>query len=227
MNVTTRVVFEPAHIDGIVLRNRVIRSGTHEGLADPSGAPAEALENLYSKLAKGGAGAIITGYAGVSQEGRSSLANMLMMHDDALIAAYRKLTDSIHRQDTPIIIQLAHCGRQTRSAVTGCLPVAPSPRKDRIFNEEVPHQLSELEIEGIIAAFVEAAGRSVKAGFDGLQLHLAHGYLLAQFLSGHTNRRRDRWGGALENRFRIVSEIVRRIRLAHGDFPGARQDQRL
>ncbi|NTW64613.1 MAG: NADH:flavin oxidoreductase, partial [Chlorobiaceae bacterium] len=212
-------VFGPASIFGIRLKNRLIRAATHESMAESSGAPSSAHEKLYTALAKGGAGAIITGYAGVQQDGRSSYPGMLMMHDDTLIPAYRQLTDAVHRHDTPIILQIAHCGRQTRSAVTGMKTVAPSALKDRIFNEERPQELGEQEIETIISNFVSAAGRAVKAGFDGVELHLAHGYLLAQFLSGYTNRRRDRWGGSTENKFRIVAEIMHRIRQKHGDFP--------
>jgi 2,4-dienoyl-CoA reductase-like NADH-dependent reductase (Old Yellow Enzyme family) len=212
-------IFRSATISGILLQNRLIRSATHESMAESSGAPSAAHEKLYSDLAKGGAGAIITGYAGVQQDGRTNYPGMLMMHDDTLIAPYRQLTDAVHRHGTPIILQLAHCGRQTRSAVTGMKTVAPSALKDRIFNEERPQELGEQEIEAIISNFVSAARRAVKAGFDGVQLHMAHGYLLSQFLSGYTNRRRDRWGGSTENKFRIVAEILRRIREEQGDFP--------
>jgi 2,4-dienoyl-CoA reductase-like NADH-dependent reductase (Old Yellow Enzyme family) len=212
-------VFGSATISGIRLKNRLIRSATHESMAESSGAPSAAHEQLYTALAKGGVGAVITGYAGVQQDGRTSYPGMLMMHDDTLIPAYRQLTDAVHRHDTPIILQLAHCGRQTRSAVTGMKTVAPSALKDRIFNEERPQELGERDIEAIISNFVSAARRAVKAGFDGVELHLAHGYLLAQFLSGYTNRRRDRWGGSTENKFRIVAEIMRRIREEQGSFP--------
>ena len=219
MTIMTFDLFQPATLAGMTLRNRLIRSATHESMADESGAPGAAHEKLYTALAEGGAGAIITGYAGVQQDGKSSLANMLMIHDDSLIPAYRKLTDAVHGCGTPIILQIAHCGRQTRSAITGMPTVAPSPLKDFIFNEERPHELSEREIETIIGSFAAAAGRARKAGFDGVQLHLAHGYLLAEFLSSYTNRRRDRLGGSIANKFRIVSEILRRIRAEEGDYP--------
>jgi 2,4-dienoyl-CoA reductase-like NADH-dependent reductase (Old Yellow Enzyme family) len=212
-------VFGSATISGIRLQNRLIRSATHESMAESSGAPSAAHEKLYTDLAKGGSGAIITGYAGVQQDGRTSYPGMLMMHDDSLIPAYRQLTDAVHRYGTPIILQLAHCGRQTRSAVTGMKTVAPSALKDRIFNEERPQELDEQDIEAIIGNFVAAAGRAVKAGFDGVQIHMAHGYLLAEFLSGYSNRRRDRWGGSTGNKFRIVSEIFRRIKEEQGNFP--------
>jgi 2,4-dienoyl-CoA reductase-like NADH-dependent reductase (Old Yellow Enzyme family) len=211
-------IFAPSHIGGITVRNRFIRSATHEGMGDADGAPLESLEKLYVRLARGGVGAIVTGYAGVLQQGRSSFPGMLMMHDDALVPAYRRLVDAVHQEGAPLIMQLAHCGGQTRSAVTGMRTVAPSPVRDRYFSEEVPQELTAEGIREIVDAFVGAAVRAQAAGFDGVQLHLAHGYLLAQFLSGYTNRRRDRWGGSLENRFRIVSEIMDGIRQRLGDY---------
>jgi 2,4-dienoyl-CoA reductase-like NADH-dependent reductase (Old Yellow Enzyme family) len=212
-------IFEPVNISSISLRNRFIRSATHEGMADADGAPLEALEKLYVRLARGGVGGIVTGYAGVLQQGRCNFPGMLMMHDDQLIPAYRRLVEAVHREGVPLIMQIAHCGRQTRSAITGMCTVAPSPIRDRYYSEEVPQALTEEGIREIIDAFVDAAARAKSAGFDGVQLHMAHGYLLAQFLSGHSNRRRDRWGGSLQNRFRIVSEIMGGIRKKLGDYP--------
>lgn len=213
------VMFEQVHIGGIAIRNRFIRSATHEGMGDANGAPLESLEKLYVRLARGGVGAIVTGYAGVLPQGRSNFPGMLMIHDDALVPAYRKLVDAVHREGTPLFLQIAHCGRQTRSVATGMSTVAPSPIRDRFYSEEVPRELTEEGIREIIEAFVRAAERAQAAGFDGVQLHMAHGYLLAQFLSGNSNRRRDRWGGSLENRFRIVSEIMAGIRKRVGDYP--------
>jgi 2,4-dienoyl-CoA reductase-like NADH-dependent reductase (Old Yellow Enzyme family) len=212
-------IFEPAQIGGIAIRNRFIRSATHEGMGDAEGAPLESLEKLYLRLTKGGAGAIVTGYAGVLPQGRCSFPGMLMMHDDRLVPAYRRLVEAVHREGVALIMQLAHCGSQTRSAVTGMRTVAPSKVKDRYYSEEVPQELTEGGIREIINAFVDGAVRAQAAGFDGVQLHLAHGYLLAQFLSGYTNRRMDQWGGSLENRFRIVSEIMEGIRHRLGDYP--------
>jgi len=213
------VMFEQVHIGGIAIHNRFIRSATHEGMADANGAPLESLEKLYVRLARGGVGAIVTGYAGVLPQGRSNFPGMLMIHDDALVPAYGKLADAVHREGAPLILQIAHCGRQTRSVATGMSTVAPSPIRDRFYSEEVPRELKEEGIREIIDAFVRAAERAQAAGFDGVQLHMAHGYLLAQFLSGNSNRRRDRWGGTLENRFRIVSEIMAGIRTRLGDYP--------
>ncbi|NTU53537.1 MAG: NADH:flavin oxidoreductase [Chlorobiaceae bacterium] len=211
-------LFQPYALGSITLRNRFIRAATHEGMADVDGAPQQLLEKLYTRLARGGAGALITGYAGVLPQGRSSFPGMLMMHDDNLLPAYSKLVDVVHREGAPVIMQLAHCGRQTRSAVTGMRTVAPSSLKDGFFTEDMPHELSEGEILDIVEAFASAALRAKKAGFDGVQLHLAHGYLLSEFLSEQSNRRRDRWGGSLENRFRIVSMIMKAISRKAGNY---------
>lgn len=212
-------VFEPATLCGIRLRNRIVRSATHEGLADERGAPTPALAALYRRLASGGAGLIITGEAAVMTNGRSAGHGSLMIHDDKLIPSYRRLVKAVHALDTPVVLQLQHCGRQTSSKATGEIPVAPSPLHDRFYRDDVPRELSGDEIQLVIECFAQAARRAREAGFDGVQLLAAHGYLLSQFLSRHTNHRNDRWGGALENRFRILGEIIRLCRRRLGAFP--------
>jgi 2,4-dienoyl-CoA reductase-like NADH-dependent reductase (Old Yellow Enzyme family) len=214
----TYKVFEPIQLAGISLKNKVIRSATHEGMSDELGYPTEQLKKKYIQLAKGEVGAIITGLAGTQQNGKS-IYRMQMIDKDDCIAPYRLLVNAIHEYSTPIIMQIAHCGRQTRSKSTGETPVAPSALKDKMFSEERPHALSDTEIEGVIDQFVQAIGRAQKAGFDGVQLHAAHGYLLAEFLSPYMNRRQDKWGGTTQNRFRIVQEIYQRSKKIFGDFP--------
>lgn len=211
--------FAPYTLAGIQLKNRIIRSATHEGMADERGVPTDALTRKYVQLAQGGIGAIITGYAGVQADGRCSYYRMLMIDHDECVPAYGTLVDAVHAHDTPIVLQLGHAGRQTRSKVTGLPTVAPSAIRDKYFNEDVPKELSESEIERIIENFAHGALRAQAAGFDAVQIHAAHGYLLAQFLSAYTNRRRDRWGGSIECRFRIVGEILRRIGELAPGFP--------
>ena len=211
--------FAPSYLKGIELPTRIIRSATHEGMADETGRPDEKLIRTYERYAKGGAGLIITGYMGISQQGKCPLYNMTMIDRDELIPAWREVTDRVHAAGAPIIAQIAHSGRQTRKKVTGVKPAAPSPRRDFLYWECVPHRLREKEIYKVIADFADAALRAKLAGFDGVQLHCAHGYLLHGFLSPHTNHRRDKWGGSLENRFRIVSEIIKAVRAKVGDFP--------
>jgi len=211
--------FDELRIGGIVIGNRIVRSATHEGMADADGNPDGRLVSLYEELCRGGAGCIITGYAGISMDGKAPTENMLMFDDPSHTERYRVLTDGLKKYNVPIILQIAHCGRQTRRVFTGSRTAAPSPIRDWLYNEEVPHELTDGEIIGIIEKFVNAAERSRDAGFDGVQIHAAHGYLLSSFLSPHMNRRTDRWGGSTENRFRIVGMIADGIRGRLGDFP--------
>jgi 2,4-dienoyl-CoA reductase-like NADH-dependent reductase (Old Yellow Enzyme family) len=214
-----RGVFTDAEIAGVILKNRIIRSATHEGMADKNGCPTEMMIKKYELLARGEVGAIITGYAGVQQNGKSPMLNMLMIDSDSQIEPFRELTRRVHEYVTPVFLQIAHCGRQTRSKVTGFPTVAPSAIRDKIYNEDVPHSLSEDEIYELIDKFVHAVVRAKKAEFDGVQIHAAHGYLLSSFLSPHMNKRSDIWGGNTENRFRIVGEIIKQARSRVGKYP--------
>jgi 2,4-dienoyl-CoA reductase-like NADH-dependent reductase (Old Yellow Enzyme family) len=212
-------VFSEAQIAEVKLKNKIIRSATHEGLAVEMGNPTEELIKKYETLAKGEVGAIITGYAAIMQNGKSPLANMLMIDKDERIQYYKRLVDRVHQYNTPIFLQITHCGRQTFSRITGLETVAPSAIKDKLYNEDIPKELNESEIYEIVENFVSAVDRAKKAGFDGVQLQLSHGYLLSSFLSPHMNKRKDKWGGSTENRFRIVKEIMERAREKVGDFP--------
>ncbi len=212
-------VYEQSRIQTINLRNRIIRSATHEGMADDRGLPTDQLKKLYVRLARGGVGAIITGYAGVQQDGKSPMHRMTMIDGDDCISPWKDVVNSVHENGTSIILQIAHCGRQTRSKITGLSTVAPSSIRDGFYNEDLPAELTELEIENIINNFVSAIVRAQKSGFDGVQLHLAHGYLLCEFLSSYFNHRKDKWGGSVENKYRIVGEIFKRAKTVVGDFP--------
>jgi len=212
-------IFEPSTLNGISVSNRIFRSATTLGLADESGKPTEELKERYIELAQGGVGAIITGMAGTQQNGKLATNTVLMIDKDDYIEDYRTFTDSVHEYNTPIIMQVGHAGHQTRSAVTGCEKVAPSAMRHSYYNETMPRELTESEIKEIIDNFIRAIERAKNAGFDGVQLHGAHGYLLSSFLSLHTNRRDDRWGGSIENRFRIIKEIYAGARKRVGNYP--------
>lgn len=206
------------NIGNVKIGNRIIRSATHEGMADEDGIPSDMQLKLYEKLASGGAGAIITGYAGINQTGKSPLRNMLMLDSDEKIGNFAAISEVVHKYNTPVFLQIAHCGRATLSSVTGQVRVAPSAITDKMYPGKKPKILTECEIKNIIEDFTKTSIRAEKAGFDGIQLHAAHGYLLAQFLSGYTNRRDDKWGGTTVNRFRIINEIIRKIKKAQPDF---------
>jgi 2,4-dienoyl-CoA reductase-like NADH-dependent reductase (Old Yellow Enzyme family)/thioredoxin reductase len=141
--------------------------------------------------------------------------HMLGIYDGKLIPGLRKLTDSVHQGGAKIMIQIAHGGRRGHSDITGITPVAPSPIPR--LNGETPRELSPAEIEDLIQAFILAAGRAKKAGFDGVMIHMAHAYLLQQFLSPFSNVRTDRYGGDLEGRARFPLEIVKGVRKELGD----------
>ena len=212
-------VFEGSHLAGVKIMNRIIRSATTLGLADETGRPTDELIEKYIELAQGGVGAIITGFVAIQRNGMPATCNALMIDGDEYVDDYRRVADIVHKHNTPIFMQLAHSGRQTRSALTGQATVAPSALKSKYYNEEVPRELTEPEIYEIIDNFVLAIERAEKAGFDGVQLHAAHGYLLSEFLSPDMNRREDRWGGTTENRGRILREIIEKARKRVGDYP--------
>ncbi len=206
------MLFDKTVLSGIELKNRIIRSATHDGMADENGAPSDKLIAKYEHLAKNETGCIITGYAAVSRNGVSPYPRMMKIYDDSVIEKYKEMTDAVHRHGVPIVLQIAHCGRQTSSKAIGMQKVAPS----NVFHAFYPDKAKKLTdngIKGIISDFVSAAVRAEKAGFDAVQLHGGHGYLLHDFLSPYGNRRTDRLGGSLENRCRIVELIIKGIKV--------------
>lgn len=205
------MLFDKTYISGITVKNRIIRSATHDGLADENGAPNDKLISKYENLAKNEIGCIITGYAAVSPSGVSPYPAMMKIYDDSVIGKYKELTDAVHRHNTPVILQIAHCGRQTSSKAIGMQKVAPSNVLHAFYPDKAK-ELTDCEINGIINDFINAAVRAEKAGFDGIQLHGGHGYLLHDFMSPYGNRRKDKWGGSIENRCRIVELIIKGIK---------------
>lgn len=205
------MLFNESNISGITVKNRIIRSATHDGLADENGAPNDKLISKYENLAKNEIGCIITGYAAVSRNGVSPYPAMMKIYDDGVINKYKELTDAVHKYNTPVILQIAHCGRQTSSKAIGMQKVAPSSVLHTFYPDKAK-ELADNEINEIINDFINAAVRAEKAGFDGVQLHGGHGYLLHDFLSPYGNRRKDSWGGSLENRCRIVELIIKGIK---------------
>jgi 2,4-dienoyl-CoA reductase-like NADH-dependent reductase (Old Yellow Enzyme family) len=210
-------VFETSTLAGIRMKNRILRSATYEGMCDALGHPQTSYYELYKKLSSGGAGAIITGYVAVNRTGRMPRF-MGIIDDDAYIEEFRELSSVVQANGTPIIMQIAHCGGLSTKAVTNTEPVAPSPFVNKLSRQKA-RELSHTEIEDIVSDFVKAIIRVRQAGFDGVQLHAAHGYLLSEFLSPHVNKRTDRWGGTTENRSRIIIDILERARKQVGDYP--------
>lgn len=211
------ILFTPSSLSGLTLPTRILRSATHEGMGDEHGHADKKLLPLYERLASNRVGAIISGYVAVQQSGKAT-RHMRMFHTDEYIADYLEMNNVMQSYGVPLILQLAHGGGQCSPAVTGEDVVAPSAIKLPNYPNK-PRALNESEIEAIITDFVLSVERAQKAGFAGVQLHAAHGYLLAEFFSPSMNRRTDRWGGSMENRFRIVGEILRQARQKVGDYP--------
>jgi len=209
-------VFEKSMIGTIELKNRILRSATHEGMGDKSGKPLKELYDLYEKLAKGGVGAIITGYVGIKQNGKT-LFNMRMFDKDEYVDDYKDFNLKLKKDKIPIILQIAHGGSQTSSKITGEISLSVSPTKN-LYGEKC-REIDENEIEDIIDCFVKSIERAKEAEFSGVQLHAAHGYFLSEFLSPFLNKRKDKWGGTVENRFRILREIFQKVREKVGHFP--------
>ncbi len=218
-NAISKKVFQSSFLKKLSIRNRIIRSATTLNIGDDSGKPTQEYIKRHVELAEGGVGAIITGAAAVQQNGKFSVRNAMMIQNDDCINDFKKFTETIHGYNTAIILQVGHAGRETRPSITGQQLVAPSPIRGKQFKEQKPQALTELQIKEIIENFINAIVRAREAGFDGVQLHGAHGYLLCAFLSENTNRRKDRWGGSLENRFRIIKEIYEGSRKKVGDYP--------
>jgi 2,4-dienoyl-CoA reductase-like NADH-dependent reductase (Old Yellow Enzyme family) len=211
-------VFEATTINGMTMSNRMIRSATWEGMCEQDGRPTEKLINCYRDLAQGGIGLIISGYTFVRPDGKQ-LPGKMGIHTDDFAGDYENLTSTVHNAGGKIAVQLVHAGGQTDANNAGRQPLAPSAVQADQF-PEMPAELTKDEISGIIAAFAEGARRAKGWGFDGVQLHGAHGYLINQFLSPLTNRRTDEYGGSIENRCRFLLEVYRKVRESVGsDYP--------
>jgi 2,4-dienoyl-CoA reductase-like NADH-dependent reductase (Old Yellow Enzyme family) len=213
-----KTLFDHTTINGMQLRNRLVRSATWEGMCDADGRPTDRLINCYRDLAKGEVGLIISGYAFIRPDGKQ-LPGKMGIYTDDFSPEMSSLTQAVHEEGGKICIQLVHAGGQTDTANAGRLPLAPSAVQVDQF-PDVPQEMSAKDIEDIVAAFGAAAGRAKAFGFDAVQLHGAHGYLINQFLSPLTNRRRDEYGGSRENRCRFLMEVYRSVReTVGGNYP--------
>ena len=202
----------------MTMRNRMVRSATWEGMCDQEGRPTEKLFKQYRELAQGGMGLIVSGNAFVRPEGKQ-LPGTMGIHTDAFAPEYENLTLAVHEAGGKIAVQLVHGGGQANASEAGQQPLAPSAVKVDQF-PEMPTELAKDEIGDIVTAFGEAARRAKAWGFDAVQLHGAHGYLINQFLSPHTNRRKDEYGGSIENRTLFLLQVYQKLRdMVGAEFP--------
>ena len=211
-------LFEDTEINGMMLANRFARSATWEGMCDPDGRPTQKIVECYSNLAKGGVGLIISSYTFVKPDGKQ-LPGQMGIYTGIFSPEMKVLTSAVHSHGGKVCMQLVHAGGQTSSKAIGGRPLAPSAIEAAQF-PEIPQELSIKEIEEIVELFGEGAGRAKEYGFDAVQLHAAHGYLINQFLSPLTNRRSDIYGGTREKRRRFLMEVYHGVRSVVGsNFP--------
>jgi 2,4-dienoyl-CoA reductase-like NADH-dependent reductase (Old Yellow Enzyme family) len=213
-----KTLFEQTKLGNISVPNRFVRSATWENLPTKEGYMTEELYKVYETLAKSDIGLIITGYANVVEEEQPN-AGMMGIYNDYFIDQYKKLTDIIHSNGSTIIMQIAYGGTKTTYNVGERIILAPSEVPER-GTKVSGKPMTKDEIDYIVEAFAEAGRRVKESGFDGVEIHAAHTYLINQFLSPYYNRRTDEYGGSLENRMRFLIEIFTTMREKVGDdFP--------
>lgn len=200
-------LLEPGRLGPLETGNRLVRSGTSETMAGPDGEVTDALVSLYSRLAEGGVGTIFTGHLYCHPRGKYA-RRQTGIYSDALIPGLRRIADAVHHRGALILAQVAHAGSQSR--VPEVAPLAPSAVPNALTGRMVSDASAE-EVSEAVEAFAAGAARAVEAGFDGVHLHGANGYLISEFLSPLTNRRQDEWGGA-EGRFAFPLAVVRAVR---------------
>lgn len=211
-------LFTPFSIESLKLENRIVMPPMATNYTTPEGFVTDRQIAYYVERAKGGVGYITTEHTGILPQGKAS-PKMMMIHTDEHGAKIKNLVEAVHAAGGKIVVQINHAGRQTSSEITGMPIVGASPIPGPPKNE-IPRELSVAEIEEIIEAFSAAAQRVKEAGADGVEIHMAHGYLICSFLSPFTNKRSDRYGGDVQGRSRLAVEALQSVRSRIGpDFP--------
>ncbi len=215
-------LFSPARIGSLELPNRIVFAATSSELADGEGAVTDDMVEYYAERARGGAGLLVVEATYVDPRGKR-LHHNAMLHDDCYIPGMRRLVDAVHAGGARAAVQLNDGGRESVPEVSGAPPRAPSALPSRftaVGEGVVPQELTVTEIRELVRRFTEAARRARAAGFDAVELHGAHGYLIGQFLSPESNRRRDGYGGDTRRRARFFVELIEAIKLELGrEYP--------
>jgi 2,4-dienoyl-CoA reductase-like NADH-dependent reductase (Old Yellow Enzyme family) len=211
-------LLDPIEIGSFKLRNRIVMPPMATGLATGIGEVTDRMVAHYVDRSND-LGLLIMEHSYVSLEGRLSL-NQPGIHSDSLISGLERLVEAVHAETTPIAVQINHAGGITSRGICGVQPLAPASIMIHGKSSETPREMTVNEIESMVEDFKRAAGRAVDAGFDAVEIHGSHGFLLNQFLSPLTNRRTDEFGGSLENRVRISLMIIEGIReVIEQDYP--------
>ncbi len=209
-------IFTPCQIGPVTLRNRVIRSAAFENMAY-NNSPSQDLFNYHTAVARGGVGMTTIAYAAVNQSGLSFNGQLWMREE--IVPELKKLTDAIHAEGAKASIQLGHCGNMTHRATCGCKPVGASGGFN-LYSPTFVRQLKKEEIYSLVQDFGKAVNLARQAGFDCVEIHAGHGYLISQFLSPYTNHRKDEFGGSLENRMRFMQLVINEVMRVAGDDMG-------
>ena len=209
-------IFTPCNIGPVTLRNRVIRSAAFENMAYGN-SPSQDLFDYHTAVARGGVGMTTVAYAAVCQSGLSFDGQLWMREE--IVPELKKLTDAIHAEGAKASIQLGHCGNMTHRATCGCTPVGASGGFN-IYSPTIVRKLKKEEIYQLVKEFGHAVELARQAGFDCVEIHAGHGYLISQFLSPYTNHRHDEFGGSLENRMRFMRLVINEVMRVAGDDMG-------
>ncbi len=213
-----KTLFSSYKVGKLEVKNRIVMPPMATNFAGNDGKVNDRHIAYYLKRVQGGVGYVTFEHTGILKEGKAS-PGMALIDGDDKIPLFKRLVDALHNEGGKVFIQINHAGRQTSSSITGFPIVAPSPLPCPV-RKEMPHPLTPTEIQNLVEAFRRAAGRVKEAGADGVEVHMAHGYLLCQFLSPFSNRRDDEYGGTPEKRLRVPLEVLKAVREAVGPaFP--------
>jgi 2,4-dienoyl-CoA reductase-like NADH-dependent reductase (Old Yellow Enzyme family) len=216
MSSANHLAFTPGKIAGLEIRNRLIRAGCFEGMCQ-QGNVTDALIEHHRRVAQGGVGMTTVAYCSVSYDGRAFGHEMWMRPE--IVPDLKRLTDAVHREGAAASIQIGHCGFFSNPSESGRRPLGASAQLC-LFRISISEEMSQQQIDEKTEDFANTAAMAKQAGFDAIEVHAGHGYLLSQFLSPWTNHRRDQYGGSLENRMRFPLAVIRRVRQVVGaDFP--------
>lgn len=200
-------IFTPYKLGPIELRNRTIRSAAFEGMGRNNG-PTEELFNYHRAVAKGGIGMTTVAYAAVCRSG-ISFDSQLWMREE-IVPELKRLTDAVHAEGAKASIQLGHCGNMTHRRTCGQMPIGASSGFN-LYSPTFHRKMKQKDIDEVVKAYGDAVRLAMKAGFDAVEIHAGHGYLISQFLSPYTNHRHDRYGGSLDNRMNFMRECMREV----------------
>lgn len=210
---TESKLFTSEKLGPITLRNRTIRAAAFEGMC-PGNNPSQMLTDYHQSVAAGGIGMTTVAYAAVCQSGLS-FPHQLWLRKE-IIPELRVLTDSIHKEGAAVSIQLGHCGNMSKKSVTGCMPLSPSGGLN-IYSPTWSKKMTKDDIQQVVQSFADAVSIARESGFDAVEIHAGHGYLISQFLSPYSNKRNDEFGGSFENRSRFMLMVIRAVLKSAGN----------